>query len=272
MVNSICAGGAVAQVSDDPVFRAPGAPLSPITDLVREAGPGPDDYLHVSLHHGLRMGWSASGPLLPRSGPARTAALVVKRAMDIALSLTALVVFSPLLLAIAVLVRLSTRGSVLFSQVRTGLGGRTFHAYKFRTMHVDLSDPTGRRQTLRGDSRVTAVGHFLRRYSIDELPQLINVLRGDMSIVGPRPHVPGMLAAGVAYEKLVPYYELRYTMKPGLSGWAQSHGLRGPTEDPLLARARIEHDIAYVQNFSLLLDLKIILMTLRSELTNGGGL
>ena len=192
--------------------------------------------------------------------------------MDIVLSLAGLVLLSPLLLAVGVLVRLSTRGSVMFAQVRTGLGGRTFHAYKFRTMHADLGDPTGRRQTVRGDSRVTVVGHFLRRYSIDELPQLVNVLLGDMSIIGPRPHVPGMLAAGVAYESLVPYYELRHLMKPGLSGWAQSHGLRGPTDDPLLARARIEHDIAYVQNFSLLLDLKIILMTLRSELANGGGL
>ena len=199
------------------------------------------------------------------------ASLAAKRAMDIVLSLTALVVFSPFFFAITLLVCISTRGSVLFTQVRTGLGGKSFQAYKFRTMHADLGDPTGRRQTQRGDRRVTAIGHFLRRYSIDELPQLINVLRGDMSIIGPRPHVPGMLAAGISYEQLVPYYPLRYVMKPGLSGWAQAHGFRGPTDDPLLASARIDHDIAYIQNFSLLLDLRIILLTLRSQLITGSG-
>jgi polysaccharide biosynthesis protein PslA len=227
--------------------------------------------IRISPQSGLPLAWSSAGPLLPEASLGRSASLVVKRAMDIVLSLTALVFLAPLLLAIAVAVRFNTRGSVLFTQDRAGLGGKTFRTYKFRTMHADLSDPTGRQQTKKGDKRITAIGHFLRRYSIDELPQLLNVLRGEMSIIGPRPHVPGMLAAGVAYEELVPYYNMRYLMKPGLSGWAQAKGFRGPTEDAIFARARINHDIAYIQNFSLALDVWIILLTLKSEFVTGSG-
>jgi lipopolysaccharide/colanic/teichoic acid biosynthesis glycosyltransferase len=118
---------------------------------------------------------------------------------------------------------------------------------------------------------VTPVGRFLRRTSLDELPQLVNVIVGDMSLVGPRPHVEGMLAAGVDYAELVPYYNLRHVMRPGLSGWAQANGLRGPTDSAEAARARIDHDVAYIQNFSIWLDLKIIWLTLVKEFVTGSG-
>lgn len=264
-------GQPVSHLTDNPVGLAWPGLLSPGVPPFAGEAPLAHDPIRISSQSGLPLRWCGSGPLLPDSSLGRSASLIAKRAVDIVLSLAGLMVLGPLLLAIALLVRLSTRGSVLFTQVRTGLGGTTFRAYKFRTMHADLGDPTGRQQTRRGDGRITAIGRFLRRYSIDELPQLLNVLRGDMSIVGPRPHVPGMLAAGVAYEELVPHYPLRYLMKPGLSGWAQAKGFRGPTDDPLLAKARIDHDLAYIQNFSLALDVRIILLTLKSEFVTGNG-
>lgn len=240
------------------------APLSPVHPH--------GGVLHTSSQSGLALTWTEAGPLAPTPSLGRTLSLGVKRAMDIALSLGALLFFAPFLLAVALAVKLSTRGSVLFTQDRVGMGGKLFKTYKFRTMHADLSDPTGRQQTTKNDARISSVGKALRRFSIDELPQLLNVLRGDMSIVGPRPHVPGMLAAGIPYEELVPYYNLRYLMKPGLSGWAQANGYRGPTESALPAKARINHDIAYIQNFSPALDVWIILMTLKSEFVTGSGL
>src|SRR6185437_15188071 len=116
------------------------------------------------------------------------------------------ILFMPGLLAIALAIKATSRGPVLFRQKRYGLGGKTFTIFKFRTMHIEQSDMTGVRQTRRNDPRVTALGCFLRRSSLDELPQLFNVLHGDMSLVGPRPHVPNMLAGGMLYEELVPYY------------------------------------------------------------------
>jgi lipopolysaccharide/colanic/teichoic acid biosynthesis glycosyltransferase len=118
---------------------------------------------------------------------------------------------------------------------------------------------------------VTAVGRFIRRTSIDELPQLINVLRGEMSLVGPRPHVAGMKAAGMPYRTLVPYYDARLAMPPGLTGWAQANGYRGMTTDAASAIARVDHDIAYVQNFSVWMDIKIIGKTIVGEFMTGSG-
>lgn len=246
--------------------------MPPETAAISAGAVRADGPVRISPQSGLPLIWSTSEPLLPEPSLGRSVSLVVKRVMDIVLALAALIFLAPMLLAIAVVVRLNTRGSVMFSQERVGLGGKLFRAYKFRTMHADLSDPSGRQQTRKGDARITAIGHFLRRYSIDELPQLLNVLRGDMSIIGPRPHVPGMLAAGVPYEELVPYYGMRYLMKPGLSGWAQANGFRGPTENAPFAKARINHDIAYIQNFSLALDVRIILLTLKSEFVTGTGI
>lgn len=220
---------------------------------------------------GLPCNFNGNFAVLPAMTEERLNALLAKRIIDIVLSLTALIVLLPLLVGTAIAVKLTSPGPVFFRQRRPGLGGRPFTMLKFRTMYADAGDISGIRQTQANDSRVTPLGRFLRAKSIDELPQLINVLIGDMSIIGPRPHVEGMLAGGVPYEELVPYYRLRYEMRPGLSGWAQANGLRGPTTDPAVARARIDHDLAYIQNFSVLLDLEIILLTLKREFFTGTG-
>lgn len=196
---------------------------------------------------------------------------ILKRIIDIGLSAGALIALSPTLLLLAVAIKLSSPGPVLFAQWRTGRNGVPFRIYKFRTMRKDACDPTGVRQVTPGDPGVTPLGHFMRSRSLDELPQLFNVLKGDMSLIGPRPHAIGMKAGGVLYEELVPYYELRHAVRPGLSGWAQANGLRGPTTDAHSSRSRIDHDLAYIQNQSLGLDIKIIWMTIKSEFLAGSG-
>ena len=219
-------------------------------------------------HSGLTLQWRGDVPVVvePPAGQ-----LALKRALDITLSVLLLIALAPLFAIIAVVIRVSSHGPVFFRQIREGRGGKLFAIYKFRTMRADAGDATGVAQTIKNDPRVTAIGNLLRRTSIDELPQLINVLVGHMSLVGPRPHVPGMLAGGRPYRDLVPYYEQRLAVLPGLTGWAQANGWRGPTVNIAHAAARIDHDIAYVQNFSVMLDLKILLMTLRSEFLGGSG-
>jgi lipopolysaccharide/colanic/teichoic acid biosynthesis glycosyltransferase len=196
---------------------------------------------------------------------------MAKRAVDLGVAGLALVGLSPLLGLVALAVVLESPGPVLFRQMREGLGGRLFPAYKFRSMCTAEGDATGLAFTVVCDKRITRVGRFLRRTSIDELPQLANVLLGHMSLVGPRPHVPGMLAGGSVYRDFVPYYDDRLTMLPGITGWAQANGYRGDVSDPARAQMRVDHDIAYIQNFSLWLDVRIILMTLRREFLNGSG-
>lgn len=210
-------------------------------------------------------------PVLPAASVARSINLVLKRALDIVLSGSALLAMSLVLIGTAIAVKVTSRGPTLFVQMRPGLNGVMFPMLKFRTMYADLGDASGVKQTVANDPRITSIGAFLRRTSLDELPQLINVLLGHMSLVGPRPHPANMLAAGMDYRDLVPYYEMRYAMKPGLSGWAQANGLRGPTDEAGKARARIAHDMAYVQNFSVLLDIKIIFRTIIREFVAGTG-
>ncbi|KKB76089.1 exopolysaccharide biosynthesis protein [Devosia soli] len=188
--------------------------------------------------------------------------------MDVAGAAAGLLFLAPLLLIIAAWIKLTDKGPVFFRQSRVGLDGQSFEILKFRSMYVHLGDTTGVAQTVANDLRVTPIGAFIRKTSIDELPQLINVLRGDMSLVGPRPHVAGMQAAGMHYEDLVPHYGFRHRMRPGLTGWAQCQGLRGPTTDRTRALRRVGHDFAYVQNFSLWLDIKIIAKTIASELVS----
>ncbi|MBD8066784.1 sugar transferase [Devosia sp. PTR5] len=189
--------------------------------------------------------------------------------MDLVLSISGLAFLAPLLIIIAICIKCESRGPVFFCQDREGLHGRIFRIFKFRSMWVTYEDRSGIAQTVAGDGRITRMGRFIRRTSIDELPQLINVVLGHMSLVGPRPHVPGMLAAGIRYDQLVPTYSLRHQVRPGITGWAQACGLRGPTKDRARAIARIQHDLEYVQNFSLLLDFKILVMTLRHEFLSG---
>lgn len=226
----------------------------------------------TSRQSGLQLTLSGNRHIVPAPTPGRAAQMAAKRLVDIMASLTVLTLFLPALLMIALAIRASSSGPVLFRQVREGFNGQPINVYKFRTMYVDRCDITGVAQTVSDDPRITPIGRFLRRTSLDELPQLINILKGEMSLIGPRPHAFGMLAGGVPYDRLVPYYAARQSMKPGLSGWAQANGLRGPTDDPAKAKARIDHDLAYIENFSLLLDFKIIWKTLRQEFLNGTGL
>tara|TARA_R110002020_G_scaffold10961_9_gene41588 strand:+ start:242 stop:1039 length:798 start_codon:yes stop_codon:yes gene_type:complete len=218
--------------------------------------------------NGLRIQWQDGVPVPPEMTRARARALVAKRAMDIVGAFSGLAALAPLLLIIACIVRLTDAGPVFFRQIRTGINGTPFSVLKFRSMYQDRGDLTGVQQTTRNDHRVTPIGRFIRKTSIDELPQLWNVLVGEMSLVGPRPHVPGMLAAGMVYEDLAPHYHFRHTMRPGLTGWAQCNGLRGPTTERRKALSRVHHDIAYVQNFSILLDIRILFRTLFRELVS----
>jgi lipopolysaccharide/colanic/teichoic acid biosynthesis glycosyltransferase len=197
--------------------------------------------------------------------------LFIKRLLDVVIAGFALLVLLPLLLFCALIIRLESKGPALFTQWRWGKDGRKFKVYKFRSMRSDLGDVSGVQQTVRNDPRITRFGAFLRKSNIDELPQLLNVLKGDMSLIGPRCHAIGMKAAGVLYEELVPSYHLRHVMRPGITGLAKMRGLRGPTDTPAKSRARIASDIYYVSNYSLMLDLKILIGTLRDEVFGGSG-
>ncbi|WP_150524303.1 sugar transferase [Roseibium sediminis] len=194
-----------------------------------------------------------------------------KRTFDLVLALFGTALLMPLLLGIAIAIKLTSKGPVLFHQHRYGLFGRTFRTYKFRTMYLDACDESGRQQTTKDDPRVTPVGRFLRRTNFDELPQLLNVIRGDMSLVGPRPHVPGMLAAGVPYEEFDQRYMARHRVLPGITGLAQVKGWRGETTDPHAAKMRLEYDLEYIENQSMLLDVKILAKTVVSEFVRGSG-
>jgi Undecaprenyl-phosphate glucose phosphotransferase len=176
-----------------------------------------------------------------------------KRVFDLLFAMVASVLLAPVFATIALLVALEGRGPVLYRQRRVGLDGRPFNMYKFRTMRAD-AEAQGARMTLSDDPRRTALGRVLRRFSLDELPQLFNVLRGDMSLVGPRPEQPSFCAAFVAD---IPRYALRHKIKAGMTGWAQINGLRGNTS---IAK-RIELDLYYIENWSLALDFKILVRT-----------
>jgi lipopolysaccharide/colanic/teichoic acid biosynthesis glycosyltransferase len=198
-------------------------------------------------------------------------AVVLKRTIDVAISAALLVILSPVLGGAALAIKLTSAGPVFFRQRRYGLNNEQFTILKFRTMFAHDADISGVNQTRIGDPRVTPLGRFLRRTNIDELPQLINVLQGDMSLVGPRPHVPGMRAGGMTYEALVPFYFERHRVRPGLTGLAQTNELRGSTADAKFARARIVYDLAYVEHWSVLLDLRILWTTFKTEVLRGTG-
>lgn len=184
---------------------------------------------------------------------------IVKRATDIALASLMQLMLAPVMLIIAAAVKLTSPGPVIFKQRRYGLNGEAIVVYKFRSMTV-CEDGTKIVQAQKNDQRVTKIGAFLRRSSLDELPQLINVLQGRMSIVGPRPHA---VAHNELYRKLIKGYMLRHKAKPGITGWAQVNGLRGETETLDKMKARIEYDLDYLRNWSVFLDLWIIVRTLK---------
>lgn len=182
---------------------------------------------------------------------------LMKTASDYLVAAVALIVLSPVMVLIAVAVKLGSPGPVLFKQRRYGVDGKEIMVYKFRTMTV-LEDGTAVRQATKDDDRITRVGRFLRRTSLDELPQFINVLQGRMSVVGPRPHA---VSHNEMYRKLIDGYMVRHKVKPGVTGWAQVNGLRGETETVDKMKRRIEYDLAYLRNWSLRLDLVIIVKT-----------
>src|SRR4051812_2703689 len=195
----------------------------------------------------------------------------MKRLIDLVGAGSALLFFAPLFISIAIAIKLTSPGPVLFSQHRYGYRSRLFRIYKFRTMYTHLGDRAGTQQAMRGDPRVTKIGRMLRATSLDELPQLLNVLKGDMSLVGPRPHVPGMLANGMLYEELVPYYFQRHTVRPGITGLAQVSGFRGDTTKASDAVARVDYDLHYIEKWSPWMDVKIILKTCQREFLSGSG-
>lgn len=187
---------------------------------------------------------------------------VVKRAFDIAFSLAALLAVMPLLIAIALAVRLSSSGPALFKQRRFGLDGSEIVVWKFRTMTVQEDGASAHTQVVRNDPRVTPLGAFLRRTSLDELPQLFNVLQGTMSLVGPRPHA---IRVNENYRHLIDGYMIRHKVRPGLTGWAQVNGARGGDDLPSMER-RTAYDLEYLRNWSFAFDLKIILLSFRALL------
>lgn len=188
--------------------------------------------------------------------------LAAKRFFDIALATAGIVALLPLMLVTALLIKLDSRGPVLFLQKRNGFNGRDFNIFKFRTMHV-LEDGPVVKQAKRNDPRVTRLGRWLRRTSIDELPQLFNVLLDDMSLVGPRPHAA---SHNSEYEKLIANYAFRHHVKPGLTGWAQVNGARGETSQIEQMERRVEYDLWYINNWSPWLDLRIVLQTVLTAL------
>jgi putative colanic acid biosysnthesis UDP-glucose lipid carrier transferase len=198
----------------------------------------------------------APKPVGPMGDAARS---VAKRVFDVLVSACVLTVLSPFLLILALLVKVTSRGPVLFKQVRTGLNGKPFVILKFRTMTVQESG-TSVVQARRNDHRLSPIGDFLRSSSFDELPQFFNVLVGDMSVVGPRPHA---IAHDMHYGGMIATYAERFRVRPGITGLAQCNGARGPTETLDKMRRRVRLDIAYVERWSWMMEMRIVLKTIR---------
>jgi putative colanic acid biosynthesis UDP-glucose lipid carrier transferase len=180
-----------------------------------------------------------------------------KRLLDLVIAIPALIVLSPFFFVLAILIRKGSDGPALFRQTRLGLHGESFQIYKFRTMTVQENGPVIQ-QAAENDARVTKLGGWMRRLSVDELPQILNVINGEMSLIGPRPHA---LAHDRHYGRVIDGYDLRQTVKPGISGWAQIHGHRGATPATSNMRERLAYDVWYARNANFVLDLKIIFRT-----------
>jgi polysaccharide biosynthesis protein PslA len=210
---------------------------------------------------------------LPALGEAAIAGLpaCAKRAADVGLALLLLLVLAPSMLAVALWIRLDSPGPLLFRQRRVGLHGRGFRLLKFRTMYVEPAAAPAPGEGLcvqatRNDPRVTRAGVWLRRLSVDEWPQLVNVLRGEMSLVGPRPHAPGTCAGGRPFEQVAARYAARHRVRPGITGLAQVRGWRGATETEEKLHRRLDSDLEYIEHWSLGLDLTILLRTVPAVL------
>lgn len=212
----------------------------------------------------LRVGQTGPVPVIEIiDKPLKHWNAVAKRLEDIVLAGILTMLLLPVFALIAMAIKFTSDGPVLFVQDRFGFNNMPVQILKFRTMYIHLGDPTGACRTVRGDPRVTPIGWFIRATSLDELPQLFNVLRGEMSLVGPRPHAVAMRAGDGFYHETVGAYALRHRVRPGLTGWAQVSGFRGEVDTIEKASKRVEHDLYYIDNWSLWLDAKILLMTFR---------
>jgi exopolysaccharide biosynthesis polyprenyl glycosylphosphotransferase len=214
-----------------------------------------DEYGQILNGRGMRV--SAIPAFEIQRAPLSLFERAIKRSLDIAVSLVHLVLLSPLLVLTGISIVLESGRPILYRQKRNGFGGKQFDILKFRTMTV-CDDEKSFTQVKKGDMRITPLGHLLRRMSIDELPQLWNILRGDMSLVGPRPHP---VALDNQYDALIAKYAERHHMKPGLTGWAQINGCRGETPNVASMQARVTHDLWYIDNWSIWVDIKILFST-----------
>jgi putative colanic acid biosynthesis UDP-glucose lipid carrier transferase len=213
------------------------------------------DVIRFDVAASARRGEHTRPGLVEAAGSVNASRL--KRGTDVVVAFALLMFFLPTLVLLALLIYLESGGPIIFRQERYGAGRKIFKIYKFRTMTVTESTG-GFVQAFRGDSRVTAVGRVLRRTSLDELPQLLNVLKGEMSLVGPRPHA---VAMDDAFEPLIPEYSSRHLVRPGITGQAQVYGHRGPTESVERARQRVLHDVEYIERWSYTRDLTILAKT-----------
>lgn len=207
--------------------------------------------------------WEGMPTLIVARGALSFGERALKRFIDLAIGVPLLVFFGPLIFFLMLLIKLDSPGPALFAQPRVGRNNYRYLCYKLRTMHDDATDPDGNRSTARGDDRITRIGKLLRHTSLDELPQLWNVIRGDMSLVGPRPHPLGCTAEGALFWDVVPDYWTRHAMRPGITGLAQVRGLRGATILRGDIEKRVAADLEYINSWSIWLDLKILLKTMR---------
>lgn len=251
---------------DDIVIATPRASKEEMAAVIRRLS-----ILPVSIAICSNMHWlDHTGGAIARVGDARVLSLyrrplegwggVIKNVEDFFLGGIILVLSTPILLLLAIAIRLQGKGPILFAQQRHGFNNAVFKIYKFRTMTVS-EDGDEIAQAKPDDPRITALGKFLRRYSLDELPQLINVVRGEMSLVGPRPHA---LAHNHQYARTIENYSGRHKVKPGITGWAQVNGFRGETSENEMMEQRVRYDLAYVDNWSLWFDLKILILTIKA--------
>ena len=242
------------------------ARLAPVPNAISLLVEGRDAARELAAHERI-----LDIPLAHLSGARRGAwQLFVKRSLDIVLSVLAVIALIPLLAILVVAIRIDSPGPALFKQRRHGYLNEEVLVWKFRSMRAEAADAHASRQVSANDDRVTRVGRFIRKTSLDELPQLWNVIRGEMSLVGPRPHAIGMLTDGAEASKLVETYAHRHRMKPGLTGWAAVNGSRGPVDTPEAVRRRVSLDLEYVERQSVWLDMAIILRTLPCVLGDTG--
>jgi exopolysaccharide biosynthesis polyprenyl glycosylphosphotransferase len=263
---------------DEVVIAIPSHASYRILELMRRFHPfavslrvlAPEGYENLQVLDSRRFGEIGTFRVMDK--PLDEVAALVKRIEDMVIAVFCLLVMLPLMVVIALSIKFDSRGPVLFRQKRLGANNLPFDLLKFRSMYVEQTDPLGCQLTQAGDPRITRVGRFLRVASLDELPQLINVLRGEMSLVGPRPHALAANAAGISYACAVSEYPIRHRVKPGMTGWAQVNGWRGETTTIEQIRRRVEYDLYYVENWSLTFDLLILGRTVLAVLSRANAI